>query len=228
MSREMTGAELRVWNKFKKSVKLAHLESLISFWREGQLNIQIRFAKRHALPVSTVPQKSIDELTEVRKKIDHLARLIGFAESGEIGVSFSKGDMNFVAPKGTTTEQMAIYTSLGGGPAIIVGIIIIVAVVAYIYYLRKLNAEREKMLKKMVKHNNDRFCKNKNTSECQAWLKERETEGYNRNDLEISGLTETINEVGSTLLSGGKWGIGIAIPLVVAYMLWQKDKKNAR
>ena len=228
MPREMSAKETKVWEKFKQSVLLADMETQVSLYRRANLGMQVRFGQRYSIPADGITQKQHDEIDEIRRKVAHLKRLITFAENGEIGVEFTAGgkEMNFVAPPGTTDEQMLVYTSLQGLPLIIVGIIIVVAVIAYIYYLRELNAGREKMLKRMVKHNNDRFCKDKDTPECRAWLKEREDEGYNKNDSEIAGLTGTMNEIGKSLLGGAKWGLAIAIPLVLAYFYFQREKKS--
>lgn len=229
MPREMTPKETKVWNKFKQSVLLADMETQISLYRRANLGMQVRFGQRYSIAAKGITQKQHDEIDEIRRKVAHLKRLIAFAEEGKIGVEFTAGkEMNFVAPPGTTDEQMLVYTSLQGLPLIIVGIVIVLAVIGYIYYLRKLNSGREKMLKRLVLHNNDRFCKDKDTPECRAWLKERETEGYSKNDSQIAGLEKAMEEVGKSMLGGAKWGIAIAIPLVLAYFYFQREKKISR
>ena len=229
MSREMTQNELKVWEKFKQSVFLADMETQISVYRRANLGMQVGFGQRYSVEANGITQKQHDEISEIRAKVLHLKKLIAFADNREIGVEFTAGgkEINFVAPPGTTDEQMLKYTSLDG-PLVIIGIIVVVAVIGYIIYLRELNSGREKMLKRLVMHNNDRFCKDKDTPECQAWLKERDSEGYNKNDKEILGLTSTIKKIGKSLLGGAKWGIALAIPLVLGYFYFTKTKTKRR
>lgn len=165
-------------------------------------------------------QAMTSKYLKIVNTVHTLRAALDAAEDGELGIELTPdGDINLVTDDIAHPEaydqyrlnMAALDPTLSGFPIVIalVVIIIIGAVITTIAAIEAVNNALDVQLEKQKAEADNVFCQDPTSDVCQAWLKKRETSGYNENESFLDKLFG--KGAGKAVLGGA--GIAIAIAL---------------
>jgi hypothetical protein len=164
-------------------------------WQWCQQN-NVRMQKPDLLESKTLALKS---------KVDELKQLVRKVEDRQLGLQFRGGDIDIVEPQSDFSGIVVL---------IVVGAIVYAALVAAVV---KYHKESEKL---RTDYNNllngtEQFIKTQAPEKLHAWKTHKQQSGF-------SDRQSIIQQIGSSMKTGAKWGIGLAVAIALMGLAWQK------
>lgn len=216
------------WSAFRDDLKRLTLQFDIVSLLDLNETVAVDYAKSRGMNA----QKSVtlqSQYTELKRNVIRMQRWAELCESGELGVRIKSGDIDIMAPLGTTAEKLQYYKdpSLAGWPIVVaVGVVVVTAIVTYIALLRDECEQMELEYNDLLDSFESKFCAQTDSETCLKWLQTKETQGYNKRKSAIGDLKDTISKIGQAVVTGTKGGIALLIPLLAAYFLFVKERRK--
>lgn len=164
-------------------------------WQWCQQN-NLRMPKPDMLEQKTLALKSgIDELKHLVRKV----------EDRQLGLQFRDGDIDIVEPQ---SDFSGIVVLIVVGAIVYAGLV--AAIVAYHEKSEKLRTDYNDLL-----HGTEQFIKTQAPEKLDAWKTHKQQSGFSERESIIS-------QIGSSMKSGAKWGIGLAVAIAVVGLAWRK------
>jgi hypothetical protein len=159
----------------------------------------------------TPPADLENRFLAAEKKYNRLLSLVRKVQDNELAVRFRNGDIDIVDP----TQNMGAFLLVA------IGAVVLLGAVALAGYLWNELGDCEKELRIINGATDKAFCEEESSETCAEWKKykieARIDERKNWADKISTGL-------GTSIKTGAKWGLAVAIPLVVAAFIWRDQK----
>lgn len=225
--RKASGQERTKWRELKFEFKKLVMEYDICRGYVSNFEICFDFGKAHGFKMP-IPVTLMQQLFEIDRSMKRLDQWIKWGEDGTLGIRLVDDDIDLMASPDTTNEMVVEYQdpTFSGWPLIItIGVVVVTAVVAYVALIKDELREVTREYNELVGAAQSRFCANPDSTTCRAWLKTKESSGFNRNEGTIAGIKRTLSGMVMEIGKGAGAGLLIAIPLLMVYFLTKKDKK---
>lgn len=203
-------AEKQSWDDFVDLVDDANDMVVVCRLRGFVAAKSFYWGQKHGFNVSE-PKALENRVLDAELQLERLAHLIRKVEDRTFTVQFRKGDIDIVDPS----------QSLEGWPLIVAGVLVVVGAVALAKHLWDELEDVERKYRILDGATDKAFCQEGSPQTCAAWKAYKVS----------SGLAETRKEAGSIssglgdkLKTGAKWGLAIAIPLIVLAFVWRSQK----
>lgn len=211
------------WKSFKRQGRSVNLLVKATYLSVQNALAQQAFAKEHELELSAF--SPLHQKTKSLVKIDRaLQNIITDVELELLGLRFTNGDFDILAPQGITGDALARYqpTSLGWIP-LVVGVVVVAGAVGWIAWLRMENETLVDDYNELLEETDNKFCADPNSDICQTWLQRKIEVAYEERESTIDKIAREAAELGKTLKTGAHWGLVIGIPLVLWALFARKQ-----
>jgi hypothetical protein len=221
--RSPTRAEKKKWASFVQLADRLNTESLIGGLHIRQYTIMMDFARDHNVQIASIAAEQKMQIS-IREGVQRLKKWISLVEHGTLGLSFDRGDINIVAPPGTNEDEIAKY-QFGGWFIFLAGVLIVGAIVAYTAQLRQQTRMLAERVEQIRHDAGSKFCSDKNSPICHAWLKRARERDYVDNESTIDKIKRNLTEAGQIIKTGFRGGLVLLIPVLAIWALYSGSKK---
>jgi len=209
-----TRSELSTWERLLRNHQNALRENQIAGLALTNASIVYQFAGENAVFLVPFPPELEQKYLDVRSKLGTLTRAIRGVEDLTLGVSFSNGDIDILAP----TEESAIEHGFGLIPLVILGVVVLAGAIAAAIWATKNSIEISNQAREIAARADKTLCSDPNSELCKKWKIEKSSTGYNRNVSVLETVKSSLGAVGQGIGSG----LAIAIPLLAFWAFGRK------
>lgn len=213
---ELTPAQSRQWGKVVKSSAALNMRTKALGIRAKNLIDAVNIAREGGVDLSGITDYLVS-VDVAQQKDSKLQLAIGAVMTGDLGVRFRGGDIDIMAPPGTSDDELAQYHGFG-----IVMIVIGIVVVASIAWTLATRHDENKLLKrkydKAIREADSIICANPSSPMCQKWTEKKRSVEHMKRKTAFERLENGAQSIMSSIVSGSKWGVALAIPLIVLFV----------
>lgn len=206
--RLLTGQEQAQWDRARALVE--QLDNYILMLKLLSINAGLTwlFAQKHGIPMMN-PAKLESRVFDLEYNIKRIKRFVRQVEDRKLGLQFTKGDIDIVDPD---------QEGLSGIPLIIAGVVVLAGLVATLIYYKKEADDIRPRYNNLLKATDKVFCTKGTPETCAEWKAYKVQKGYTKR----KSIADKIRDgIGKPVISGAKWGIMIAIPLIALAFMWK-------
>lgn len=222
-----TQAQLKTWQSVKDVAKRCDLEIRAMQERFKQVQIYHAFCTSKNLPVTFDAAALSAAAQLIYNRNERLKKAIGAVEMEKFGLRFRGGEIDIMAPPGTTSDEIAPY-QLSGWFIIIAGVVVVYAVIEIIADQRQRAYDTYRKASNIVTHGDAQLCSDPTSQTCADWQQVKEENNFEEQNGSIAGLFDEAESWPDKVINFSKnvgIGIGIAAVIVAGVMLWQRKNK---
>jgi hypothetical protein len=204
---DFTTAEMAKWDKLVKIARAINLRTQAAAVGARNISAAVDIGRQHGITLPGSAEQLAD-VADLQERDDKLQHIIGAVEMEELGLRFTRGDIDIMALPGATDEELAQYRGFGL-VGIIIGIVIVAGAIALgVHFFMESTkiAKRNKILERR----NDELLSGQALTD---WQQYRQSVAYTDNQSFYEDLMETADEAGKIIRTSSQWGIALAIPL---------------
>lgn len=228
MPTQPTQAQIKTWESFKAVAKRSDLEIRAAMLRFKQVQTLHRFLTERGMPIWFDVEQLAAEARFVYNRNERIKKCIEQVELGRFGLRFERGEIDIMAPPGTTSDEIAPY-QFRGFPIIIIGAVVAYAIIEIIADQRQKAYDTYRKASNIVAHGDEQLCADPNSQQCRDWEAVKAENNFEEQNSNIGGLFDDAKEWPTTVknwLKGAAGGLAIAAIAVAAFLLW--SKRDAR
>lgn len=213
---DLTAAQTRQWGKVVKSATALNMRNKALGLRAKNLIDIVDIARQGGVDLPRVTEylQAINTEQELDRKIQ-LA--IGAVMTHDLGIRFRAGDIDLMAPPGTSDDELAQYQGLG-----VVLILTGIVVVASIAWTLAKRHDQVKLIRSkyipLIRYSESVICADPTSDMCQKYKQKKQSIEFKSREYAAAQSEDGADTIMNTLQTGVKWGIAIAIPLIVIFL----------
>lgn len=222
-----TQAQVAFWDAFKQVARRAALETQSTMLEFEQLKTLYAFRQSKGMPVGFDPVAIAAQAKTVYDRGEKLKNSISGVELGTLGLRFGSGEIDIMAPPGTSDDVIANY-ALNGWPIIIAGIVVGGSIIAWLSASRQQASELGGKLSALKDDGDSLMCADPSSQLCAEWTKAKELSGYERRENVIDQIEQqaaALPDAVKKFSAGLGVGVAVAAVAVAGYLLWAKKSR---
>lgn len=213
---DLTAAQTRQWGKVVKSATALNMRNKALGFRAKNLIDIFNIARQGGVDLPRVTEylQAIHTEQDLDRKIQ-LA--IGAVMTHDLGIRFRGGDIDIMAPPGTSDDELAQYQGLG-----VVLILTGIVVVASIAWTLAKRHDQVKLIQAkyipLIRYCENVICADPTSDMCRKYMQHKQSIDFKSREYAARQSENGADTIMNTLHTGVKWGIAIAIPLIVIFL----------
>lgn len=206
-----TAKQKKLWRDYKRNVENIDLRCQANAVRVQMCYAALDFGNRNNLPIAFDTQ-AFDKHFMLVRAVNRAKRLIDAVESEKLGLRFTHGDIDIMAPPDMTADEIAEFQMMGF-VLIAVGVVVIAGIIATQIIWNNESLKLTDEYNHLLEQSDNKYCADPASPTCAAWLNRKKAEGFKPKKNIIERLESGIKAVASSATSGLGIGIALAIPL---------------
>lgn len=211
--RQPTAMEVRLWDK---SVNLLNILltkiyalKLLNYYVASQAN----FAKKVGIEIFK-PVELEQKLLRIDETAERIKKAVRSVHDQVLGIQYKDGKLNIVRPKEGDLGVAPVLIAIAAGA--VVGVVIYGVVDLLIVGDDEAN-ELIPKYNQLIDYNEEKLCTEGTDEQCEEWKEFRDDHDLVKHREVATGFLDQLG-----IKTGVQWGLGIAIPLAIGLLLWQR------